>query len=88
VWEKQVNESVNQSMSYNIDNNIYKAKIAELKKCYKQASLLTDQIFYIPDMQGDIWEIARFHRGEERTLTIDQFRTFVKTAPPEKSSLS
>ncbi len=72
-------KSVNQSGSYNIDNNIYKAKIAELKRCYKQASALTDQIFYIPNIEGDVWQIARFYKGEESTLTIEQFRNFVKT---------
>jgi len=71
-------KSVNQSGVYSFDNNIYKAKIAELKKCYKQASLLTEQIFYLPVIDRDIWQITRFYKGEETTLSIDEFRNFVK----------
>jgi len=72
-------KSVNESGAYNIDNNIYKTKIAELKRCYKQASLLTEQIFYLPVIDKDVWQITRFYNGEERTLSIDEFRSFVKT---------
>ena len=72
-------KSVNQSREYNIDNNIYKAKIAELKKCYKQASVLTEQFFYLPVIDKDVWQITRFCKGEENTLSIDEFRSFVKT---------
>ena len=72
-------KSVNQSGAYSFDNNIYKAKIAELKKCYKQASLLTEQIFYLPVIDRDVWQITRFYKGEESTLSIDEFKSFVKT---------
>ena len=72
-------KSVNQSGAYNFDNNIYKAKIAELKNCYKHASILTEQIFYLPVIDKDIWNITRFHNGEEKTISIDEFRNFVKT---------
>jgi type III restriction enzyme len=72
-------KSVNQSAAYSFDNNIYKAKIAELKKCYKQASILTEQIFYLPVIDKDVWQITRYCKGEENTLDIDQFRSFVKT---------
>ena len=72
-------KSVNQSGTYSFDNNIYKTKIAELKKCYKQASVLTEQIFYLPVIEEDIWQITRFQKGEESTLSIDEFRRFVKT---------
>ena len=75
-------KSVNQSREYNIDNNIYKAKIAELKKCYKQASVLTEQFFYLPVIDKDVWQITRFCKGEENTLSIDEFRSFVKTNTP------
>lgn len=70
-------KSVNQSGAYNFDNNIYKAKIAELKRCYKQASILTDQIFYLPVIDKDVWQITRFLKGEESTLSVDEFRSFV-----------
>lgn len=72
-------KSVNQSGAYNFDNNIYKTKIAELKKCYKQASLLTDQIFYLTVIDKDVWQITRFLNGEESTLTLDEFKRFIRT---------
>lgn len=71
-------KSDNQSGVHNFDKNIYNAKIEELKKCYKQASVVTRQIFYLPEIKGDIWQITRSLDGEEDTLTIDQFRAFVK----------
>lgn len=70
-------KSVNQSSSFSFDNNIYVAKVAELKKCYKQASIVTGHIFYLPIMKDDIWRITRYQNGVEETLTIDQFRYFV-----------
>ena len=74
-------KSVNQSGAYNCDNNIYKSKIAELKNCYKQASKLTGQIFYLPVVKNDVWQITRFCKGEEDTLSIDEFKKFVKESP-------
>ena len=70
-------KSVNQSASFGFDNNIYIAKVAELKKCYKQASLITGHIFYLPIMRDDIWRIIKYENGVEETLAIDQFRNFV-----------
>ncbi len=70
-------KSVNQSALVGLDNNIYIAKVAELKKCYKQASIVTGHIFYLPIMRDDIWRIIRYQNGAEDTLTIDQFRNFV-----------
>lgn len=72
-------KSVNQSAGYTFDNNIYIAKAEELKKCYKQASLLTGHMFYLPILRDDIWRITLFNKGDEHTLTLDQFRAFVKT---------
>jgi len=72
-------KSVNPSGIFNFDNNIYKTKIAELKKCYQHASLLTEQIFYLPVIDKDVWQITRFFKGEENTLSIEEFRNFVKT---------
>jgi len=71
-------KSVNQSKEYSFDDNIYKEKIAELKKCYKQASVLTEQIFYLPVIDKDVWKITCFYKGEENTLSKDQFVSFVK----------
>jgi type III restriction enzyme len=70
-------KSVNQSDEYSFDNNIYKTKIAELKKCYKQASVLTEQIFYLPVLNGEEWQITRFYRGDDSTLSFDEFKSFV-----------
>lgn len=72
-------KSVNQSASFGFDNNLYIAKVEELKKCYKQASILTDHIFYLPIMRDDIWRITCFKNGNESTLTIDQFRKSILT---------
>ena len=49
----------------------------ELKKCYKQASIVTGHIFYLPIMKEDVWRITKYQNGIEETLTIDQFRNFV-----------
>ena len=74
-------KSVNQSSTLNIDNNIYLSKVEELKKCYKQASLLTDQCFYLPIQRDDVWIITLFNKGEESIITLDQFRSFIETEP-------
>lgn len=74
-------KSVNQSASFGFDNNIYLTKIAELKRCYKQASLITGHIFYLPIMRDDVWRITTYKDGDESTFTIDQFRKFILTNP-------
>lgn len=74
---KSVNISAN--MAGGFDNNIYKAKLAELKKAYKQASKLTDQIFYLPILRDDNWRIFQYVAGSEKTLTKDEFVSFCKT---------
>lgn len=61
------------------DGTEYKLKIEELKKCYKQASILTGYIFYLPVLKDDEWHITRLQNGKEDTLTEEQFKTFVKT---------
>ena len=70
-------KSVNQSANFNIDNNIYVTKVAELKKSYKQASILTGQYFYLPIQTGDDWQIIQFANGVESTLTSSQFEDFI-----------
>ena len=70
-------KSVNQSANFSFDNNIYIAKVAELKKCYRQASKITRQMFYLPVLKNDIWQITLYNNGIESNLTLDQFRTFV-----------
>lgn len=73
---KSVNISSN--MVGGFDNNIYKAKVEELKKAYKQASKLTKQIFYLPILRDDSWHIYQYLDGDEKTLTKDQFLEFCK----------
>lgn len=59
----------------------YKQKINELKRCYKQASILTGHVFYLPVQKDDEWHITRLLNGEEDTLTKDQFEKYIKTRP-------
>ena len=70
-------KSVNKSANFNIDNNVYVAKVAELKKSYKQASLITGQYFYLPIQTGSDWQIIQFANGVERTLSSSQFEDFM-----------
>lgn len=65
-------KSVNLSSTLNIDSDKYKEKIEELKKCYKQASILTKYYFYLPILKDDIWFITKFANGEESTITKEQ----------------
>jgi len=75
---KSVNISSN--MVGGFDNNIYKMKLEELKKAYKQASKLTEQIFYLPILRDDNWRIFQYVAGSEKTLTKDEFVSFCKKA--------
>jgi type III restriction enzyme len=74
---KSVN--ISSSMAGGFENNIYKTKLEELKKAYKQASKLTGQIFYLPILRDDRWRIFQYVAGSERTLTKDEFTSFCKT---------
>jgi type III restriction enzyme len=71
---KSVNISSN--MVTGFDNNLYKAKLEELKKAYKQASKITNQIFYLPIMRDDNWRIFQYMDGNEKSLTKDEFIDF------------
>lgn len=73
---KSVNISLN--MVGGFDNNIYKMKLEELKKAYKQASKLTEQIFYLPILSDDKWRIFQYVAGNEKILTKDEFVNFCK----------
>lgn len=73
---KSVN--ISSSMVGGFDNNIYKAKVEELKKAYRQASKITDQIFYLPILRDDRWRIFRFMNGDERIMTKEEFTNFCK----------
>lgn len=73
---KSVN--VASDMPAGFDASLYKAKVDELKKAYQQASILTDQVFYLPVQTSDVWQITKYEGGSEDTLTVDQFESFVK----------
>ena len=74
-------KSMNKSASVLMDEQQYQEKVLELKKCYKQASKITNQIFYLPVIMNDIWQITRFMNGEEDNLSEDKFREFIATDP-------
>ena len=74
---KSVN--ISSSMVGGFDNNIYKTKLEELKKAYKQASKLTNHIFYLPILRDDNWRIFQYINGNEETLTKEQFINFCKS---------
>ena len=57
----------------NFDSESYKKKVDELKKCYLVASSLTNQIFYLPVLRNDIWNITKLEDGTVSTITLDMF---------------
>jgi type III restriction enzyme len=80
---KSVN--ISYKMVSGIDNNIYKTKLEELKKAYKQASKLTGQIFYLPILKDDKWRIFQYVSGNEKILSKDEFMSFCKEDNRRKS---
>ncbi|MCM1135965.1 MAG: DEAD/DEAH box helicase family protein [Clostridium sp.] len=76
-------KSVNNSSTFasKLDGGEYTEKALELIKCYKQASLLTGYIFYLPVKKEDSWQITRLMNGGETVLTKSQFEVFMKTEP-------
>ena len=54
-------------------------RIVELKRSYLQASKLTGYYFYLPMLVKDEWIITQIFNGSERTLSLDQFRRFIKS---------
>lgn len=63
------------------DSDAYVRKMDELICCYKQASIITEHVFYLPVRKDDEWHITRILNGERNTLTLDQFKDYVKTKP-------
>ena len=72
---KSVN--ISNSVAGGFDSEQYKLKVEELKKCYKQASVLTGHIFYLPVLKDDVWQITRLMSGNETKMTKEQFIDFV-----------
>ncbi len=68
---KSVNFS--NSQNANFDSEAYKRKVDELRKCYLVASSLTNQIFYLPVLRNDVWNIIQLKDGNETRLTKEQF---------------
>ena len=69
---KSVNFS--NSQNANFDSDAYKRKVDELKKCYLVASSLTKQIFYLPVLRDDRWNIIKLEDGNTTTLTLELFK--------------
>ena len=74
-------KSVNESNAFNFDEKSYTDKVAELVKCYKQASAITGYIFYLPIKKGSNWQIRRLMDGKEDIISEETFVEFVKTKP-------
>lgn len=72
-------KSVNCSSISHFDSDEYKDKMEELKRCYKQASLLTGYNFYLPVLKEDNWHISLLSDGNETTLTLSQFKKLCKS---------
>lgn len=81
-WKDRIHiietKSVNKSATLNVNEEDYKDKVRELRKCYKKASELTNYYFYIPIMKDDDFTIYAFFEGNERIITAKQFTDFVK----------
>ena len=71
-------KSVNCSNVAHFDSDEYKDKMEELKRCYKQASILTGYNFYLPVLKDECWHISLLSGGIETTLTLNQFKNYVK----------
>lgn len=71
-------KSVNCSNDSHFDSDEYKDKMEELKRCYKQASLLTGYNFYLPVLKDESWHISLLSKGVESTLTLNQFKDYIK----------
>ena len=67
-------KSINNSKDKQIDNKEYDRKINELKECYKKASELTGNIFYLPILDKVTWQIVRYKNGEKEELSETQFK--------------
>lgn len=66
-------KSVNVSQGILFDTEEYKEKVRVLKECYRHCSRITRQLFYLPVLRHDEWQITRFKDGEEKPLSLDEF---------------
>ena len=67
-------KSLNKSnLHTNIDKEEYTKKLNALRACYKKASELTGNIFYLPILYKNTWNIRYFKNGIEKDpLTSEQ----------------
>ena len=73
---KSVN--ISNAMPSGFDSISYKVKVEELKRCYRQASILTGYLFYLPVYKEDEWYITQLANGNEKNMTLEQFKKFMK----------
>ena len=71
-------KSVNTVGKQQFDSREYKAKVGALAACYRQCSKVTGQLFYLPVLKGEVWQISRFKDGGEDTLTVEQLEETLK----------
>lgn len=67
-------KSLNKSSSISISEEEYETKVRNLKECYKSCSKKTDHVFYLPILEGNVWKITRFDKGEEDTIDQKTFK--------------
>ena len=70
-------KSLNQSGSFSIDSESYKAKIESLEKCYLHCSKLTGYIFHLPVLKGNVWNIVSFVNGERKEFNEEGLFDFM-----------
>ena len=73
-------KSVNVANHTQFDSEEYKKKLNELKTCYKQCSILTDNYYYLPILKDDVWHIHYVVKGQEGIMTKEQFMNWMKEA--------
>ena len=70
-------KSLNQSSSFSVDSEAYKAKIKALEECYLHCSKLTGYIFHLPILKNDSWTIVTFVNGEKKDFDEDELVDFM-----------
>lgn len=67
-------KSINKSGNSFINEDEYNNKVNQIKKCYQFASKKTNQVFYLPILDGENWKIIQYKNGEEKTLTKESLK--------------
>ena len=66
-------KSANKSNNLNINASEYTDKVEALKECYKHASRLTQQHFWIPIKSNATWQLHHYYNGEHELLSKEEF---------------